>query len=182
MLSRFTLPIRDLFASNAASVTGAPPPGEFVKGINLGGGSVTVEGQRWESYETALKQGLAIANQGTTITTTIIPTPYAPPDLRRMLNSVICYPETLELTQMLANGSYEVYLWILENYKTDWHSMSVQINGQPVATEVGKLPFGHWVRYGAYHAQVTDNLLTVTLSTGTPTVDAHLMGLSIFRR
>jgi hypothetical protein len=180
MLSNLTLQVRDLFASSAKPIAGALPRGEFVKGINLGGTAVTIEGNLWDSYEQALASGLTIP-EATAITTAIVPVPYAPPPLRQMLNSAVCNPQTLELNQTLPNGTYDIYLWVIENYKTNWHSIQVQLNGQSVATQVGKLPLNNWARYGPYQTTITDGLLTLSLSTGTPTVDAHLMGLSMFR-
>jgi hypothetical protein len=177
LLVQIPLRLKDL---TGAKPVLAPTTGEFVKGINLGGEAVTLAGQRWESYSSALANGLTVP-QAQSAATQITPQPYADPALRSLLNTVIYRPETLEISQSLANGSYEIYLWLMENYQTHWHRLELQINGQPVAQDLCYLPFGTWQRYGPYSATVSDAALQLSLSTGNSEVDAHLMGLSIFR-
>lgn len=179
MISRFVDRLKDLLPGHSEAPTSVPP-GEFVKGINLGGEAVTIEGYLWDAYEVALTQGLLIP-EASTHTTDIKPQPAVDRELRKMLNTVVYRRQTLEISQTLANGVYDVYLWIMENYQADWHCLEVKIGGQTIATQVGQLPLGHWVRYGAYPVNVTDGVLQVAIDTNDPKIDAHLMGLSIFR-
>lgn len=158
----------------------APVSGEFVKGINLGGEAVSIQGQRWQSHSSALASGLTLVNPQT-LQTHVLPQPYASREMRQMLNSLVYRPQMLELTQMLPNGSYEIYLWLIENYQSGWHALELGLNGLSVAKNLGQLPVGGWARYGGYAVSVTDGLLQLALSTDRPEVDAHLMGLSIFR-
>ena len=180
MISKLQLWVRDLLTPSDAAVAGAKPQGEFVKGVNFGGEAVTIEGNTWEEYATALFNGLSVPGANV-ITSAIQPQPYAPAHVRKMLNSVIYKAETLEIQQTLPDGSYDVYLWMMENYQTHWHSMEVQLAGKTVATEVGKLAAGHWARYGAYPIDITNGVLQLTISTHNPQIDAHIMGMSIFR-
>jgi hypothetical protein len=180
MLTKLISQLKDLITSDGSAVTPAPE-GEFVKGINLGGDALAIEGNTWDAYSTALTNGLS-APGASGIATSVQPVPYAPPNLRQMLNSVIFKPETLELTQVLPPGNYDVYLWIMENYQTNWHSLEVRLNGKVVATGIGQLAAGHWERYGPYATTVSETALHLTLSTHNPKIDAHLMGVSIFRR
>ena len=158
----------------------APGSGEFVKGINFGGEAVTIQGHRWDAYSQALATGLSLP-EAQTLQTQVLPQPYASRETRNMLNSLVYRPERLELTQSLPNDQYELYLWLIENYQSDWHDFALTINGALVAQNLGKLRVGNWARYGGYAATVTDGTLRMTLSTNRPGVDAHLMGLSIFR-
>lgn len=180
MIGKIVDRFKDLITSDRPTLAGTPPQGEFVKGINFGGEAVTIEGYPWDAYETALAQGLSVPG-ATCISTHVKPTPAAPPDLRKMLNTVIYRRQQLDITQPLPNGSYNLYLWIMENYATDWHSLTLQIDSQPIATEIGKLALGQWKRYGAYPATVTDGKLQVSIVIANPDLDAHLMGMSLFK-
>jgi hypothetical protein len=179
MISNFVDRFKDLLQPNAANL-GSVPSGEFVKGINLGGASVTLESHRWESYEAALAQGLSVP-EATVFTTQIKPTPAGNRDLRQMLNTVVYRSQTLEIRQTLPNGTYDLYLWMMENYQANWHSLEVQVAGQTIATGIGKLGLGHWQRYGGYPVTIDHGLLEMTIATHNPDIDAHLMGFSIFR-
>ncbi|MGG6242276.1 hypothetical protein ACQ4N7_26985 [Nodosilinea sp. AN01ver1] len=157
----------------------AIPEGEFVRGINLGGEAVEIGGDRWLSYPEALAAGLT--TPGTTVATTyLIPAPYPSRGTRTMLNSVIFRSHRLEIEQTLPNGTYDLYLWIMENYQTHWHTLALRVAEQPVATGIGYLPVRGWARYGPYSTTVTNGSLNLSL-TANPNIDAHLMGMSLYR-
>lgn len=155
-------------------------PGEFVKGINLGGDAVTVEGQRWDAYSNALVSGLSVPG-AQVAKTYVVPRPHASSGIRKLLNTVIFKPKTLEISQTLPNGTYSIYLWIMENYQSNWHCLDVSINGKSVAQGIGDFDRGSWAKYGPYPAVVTDSALHLAISINNPDLDAHLMGLSIYR-
>jgi hypothetical protein len=180
MLADFVSRLRDLITPVPVALSGPAPQGQFVLGINLGGEAVTIEGNPWTAYDEALNQGLLIPG-AQTIATSIKPVPYAGRAIHQMLNTAVVKAQTLEISQPLDNATYAVYLWLIENYKSDWHSLEVSLGDQIVATQVGRLPLGSWTRYGPYQIDVLNGLLKLTLSTHDPKVDAHLMGLSIFR-
>lgn len=173
---------KDLFTRDPLRATAESDPaiGEFIKGINLGGKAVTIAGQSWLSDEAARAEGLTTpeANFGTT---NVEPVPYLRRDARQMFNSVIYRRHQLEIEQKLPNGDYGVYLWMMENYQSDWHRLTVSLAGQIVEDNVGQLTLGHWRKYGAYRSTVTDGTLRITVTAQNPDVDAHLMGLSFFR-
>ncbi|HEY9626884.1 MAG TPA: hypothetical protein V6C84_06245 [Coleofasciculaceae cyanobacterium] len=179
MISKFVDRFKDLFSSDEFAI-GTIPSGEFVKGINLGGEAVTLEGQRWAAYESALADGLTVPEANVSATQVKL-NPTGNRDLRKMLNTVVYRSQRLEISQTLPNGRYDLYLWIMENYQTDWHSLEVLVAGQTIATGVGKLALGNWQRYGGYPVTVNQGLLEIALITHSPDVDAHLMGISIFR-
>lgn len=171
------LRLRDLIAPAQEPTL---PGGEFVKGINFGGGAVEIGGDRWLSYPEALATGLA--TPGATVATTYyIPAPYASRGTRTMLNSVIFKTQTLEIEQTLPNDSYALYLWIMENYQTHWHTLELRVAGQSVAQGLGYLPFRGWARYGPYPVTVTEGRLHLSLTTNDPNIDAHLMGMSLHK-
>lgn len=179
MIFNLFVRLKDLFISSAAP-TAPVPQGEFVKGINFGGDAVEIEGQVWESYSKALINGLIVPG-ASAIATSVKPEPAARRNVHAMLNTVICKPETLEISQTLPNGSYEVYLWIMENYQSNWHSLDLSLAGQTVATGIGDLAYRSWARYGPYSTTVTEGSLHLTITTNNAKIDAHLMGMSIFK-
>jgi hypothetical protein len=154
--------------------------GEFVKGINFNGKTVNVDGHSWLSHSQALASGLS-APEAIVTETSVKPHPAVNRNVSRMLNSVICKPQKLEIIQTLPNGSYDVYLWIMENYASNHHSMDVSLGGEIVARDIAKLEVGNWVKYGPYRTILTDGALNLALSTTNPERDAHLMGMAIFR-
>ena len=180
MFAKLNLRLRDILSSTDATSMLPPPQGEFVKGINLGGDRVAIEGHIWESYQDALVGGLSIPG-AESLTTNVLPQPYVKPGVRQMLNTVVYKPETLEIIQPLPNGTYQIYLWMMENYASDWHSLEVRLGNEVVATGIGQLALGQWSRYGAYITTVTDGCLQVAISTHNPKIDAHVMGISIFK-
>jgi hypothetical protein len=156
------------------------PPGQWVMGINLGGPPVEIQGQRWMGYEEAMAAGLKTP-QAQCAKTARLPRPRADPAVREMLNSVIFRPRTLELSQPLPVGSYQVYLWIMENYQSRWHQLQLRMQGQIRAEGLGDLEVKVWQRYGPYAVELQGEDLQLSLDTGKDGVDAHLMGLSICR-
>lgn len=152
--------------------------GTFVTGINLGGAAVAVGGDRWQSYPEALAAGLATPG-ATAADTYLVPQPYAHRGVRAMLNSAIFKKQTLEIEHPLPNHRYDLYLWIMENYQTHWHSLELRVVGQPVAQGLGHLPYRGWARYGPYPIGVADGRLRLSLTAADPNIDAHLMGLSL---
>lgn len=182
MWGKFKLRFQDWLSADPLLVADflEPPTGEFVKGINLGGEAVTIAGNFWLSDEAARAAGL-VTPQVNLLTTNIQPLPYLKSGARRMLNSGIYRRHQLELKQALPNGDYDIYLWMMENYQSDWHCFTVALAGQIVESNVGKLALGQWRRHGAYRTAITDGTLHLVITAQNPDIDAHLMGLSIFK-
>jgi hypothetical protein len=177
LVSQPGLALRDRLTSDSPL---SPPAGEFVKGINLGGEAVVIDGNPWLSYSEALATGLSAP--GVTVAQTYrIPKPHAQGEMRAMLNTVIFKTQTLALEQSLPNGRYDLYLWIMENFQTNWHSLELQVASQPIAQGLGQLSLDGWARYGPYTVAVNEGWLNLALTTHSPEIDAHLMGLSLHR-
>jgi mannan endo-1,4-beta-mannosidase len=156
------------------------PAGSFVKGVNINGGAVTIEGNSWLSYSAALAQGLS-ATGGLPDTKSLTPSPAVNADTAAMLNSLLYSssdPGTITLAQSIANGQYQVYLWVMENYQANSRSFNVKLEGAQVASGIGMLPMNGWARYGPYAAIVGDGALTLDLVgvVGRPMI----MGLAIY--
>lgn len=171
---------KGLSASNTADRASLESQGEFVKGINFNGKAITIEGNSWLSYSDALASGLSIPGAIYT-ESSLKPQPRADRDTKSMLSTVVCKGQRLEIIQTIPNGTYEVYLWIVENHESDYHSIDVSLGGQIVARGIGKLPVNNWAKYGPYRTTVTDGALHLALDTNTPERDAHLMGMAIFK-
>ena len=154
--------------------------GEFVKGINFNGKAITVDGYSWTAYNRALTEGLSVPDSMAT-ETGVKPEPSVNRGMKKMLNTVVCKRHKLEISQSVPNGSYEVYLWIMENYASNHHEMDVILGGQTVDKGIAKLEVNKWVKYGPYATTVTDGSLNLALITTNPERDAHLMGMAIFR-
>ncbi|MBU6228966.1 MAG: hypothetical protein KGQ93_04655 [Cyanobacteria bacterium REEB459] len=153
-------------------------PGKFVQGINFGGPALTIEGDRWLSLGETLTRGLTMADPQTA-RSYVKPNPSTSYSITKMLNTVAFKAKALTLQQSLPDGSYDLYLWLMENYRSDWHSLQVAAGDQVIAPAIGQLKLGDWGRYGPYRVRVEGGSLTLTLTSNTP-ADAHLMGLSIF--
>lgn len=155
-----------------------PPAPGFVKGINFNGGAVTIEGNAWSSYSSALSSGLSVPSGTNLATTSITPSPAADADTTAMLNTALWSSSTFGFSQSLASGTYDVYFWVMENYQSNVRAFDVRLEGGTVASGIGTMPLGNWQKYGPYRVPVTDGALNVELvrSFGDP----HVMGLAIF--
>lgn len=145
-------------------------------GINLNGAAVTVGGNQWRSYSTALSNGLSVTSPKLA-SSSLTPSPPVDADTRAMLNTGIWRGDSLSLAQTLPNGGYSVYLWVLENYRSNHRSFDLAVEGATIDTGLGVLAFQAWERYGPYSVTVGDGSLSIVLvdRLGEP----HLMGLEI---
>ncbi len=152
----------------------------FVMGVNVNGPAVTIEGQQWQSYASALATGLKVTG-GLTDAKMLTPQPAVDADTGVMLNTLLYTDQetgTLALTQPIANGSYSVYLWAMENYRPSARSFEVRLQGQLVSSQVGDLALNQWARYGPYKAVVSDGALRIELRTLRGR--ALLMGFAVY--
>lgn len=136
-------------------------PNQFVKGVNLGGRSVVIDGHRWMSYQEALSNGLSVGKLSTWEHAHFQPT--APPDAgtKTMLQSGVWTNEGIKddpliLKQKLPNGEYKIYVWSNENAYTNMRRLTVYVQGVKVASGISSLPLNGWGKYGPYNARVSD--------------------------
>ncbi|MFN3649694.1 MAG: carboxypeptidase regulatory-like domain-containing protein [Armatimonadota bacterium] len=161
-----------------ASTTMSPQSG-FLRGVNLYGPAVTIEGNRWLSFADAKVQGLSVSGAGTWSGSYSFPlSPSADADTKTMLQSCVYSGSRFNVRQVLANGEYDVYLWTIENYQSNYRSLDIRVEGALVASGLGNLPLGSWRKYGPYRASVKDGALDLEVSRTRG--DAVLMGFALF--
>ncbi|HZG54917.1 PA14 domain-containing protein [Paenibacillus sp.] len=152
--------------------------GGFVKGININGGAVTIEGNAWLSYSAALSSGLTVSTVNTA-TNTRTPSPATDADTTSMLRTEIWRTGNATLNQTLANGNYAVYLWVMEDYQANFRSFDVKLEGTTKG-QIATGAVGSWAKYGPYNVSVTDGSLTLDLVRITG--DILLQGLAIYQQ
>ncbi len=155
-----------------------PPSPGFVQGINFNGSAVTIEGNPWSSYSEALSGGLSVSISPNLATTGVSPNPSTDADTSSMLNTAIWSSDSFGFSQTLADGDYDVYLWVIENYASNARSFDVAMEGATVASAIGHLALGSWTKYGPYRVTVSGGALDGDLVRISG--DPHVMGMAIF--
>ncbi|HYF00581.1 MAG TPA: DUF5605 domain-containing protein, partial [Planctomycetota bacterium] len=169
-----------LLVQDGEPVPPPPPDPNFVKGINFHGSAVTIENNPWSSNAQALASGLSYPAPPNVWTSQIAPVPAVDPDTSAMLNTGIwAQLRNLSFAQTLADGSYDVFFWVLENHQSNFRAFDIRLEGTTVATSVGTMAKGAWRKYGPYRAAVADGDLDVDLIYRFG--DPCLMGMAIFR-
>ncbi|QHW33743.1 hypothetical protein GZH47_25045 [Paenibacillus rhizovicinus] len=168
------------------TVSGSTSSGPaFVKGINLNGAATTIEGNSWISYASALSSGLSVSNATSwsgTYSFSLNPTPDA--TTQTMMQSALYRSappngQGFSLNQTIANGSYQVYLWTIENYQSNFRNEDVKLEGTTVATGIGDLALGSWAKYGPYSVTVSDGTLNIDILRSTKG-DPQMTGVAIY--
>jgi chitodextrinase len=150
--------------STAVSVTTdeAPDVEEpvFVKGINLNGSTATIEGNTWLAESAA---GIITSTVKRSVSN-ISYKPASDSQTNTMLNRSIYNNNSFSVTQSLLNGDYEVYLWSTENYKPNFRSFHVKLEGKQVTSNpIGSMPLNEWRKHGPYSVTVSDGTLNLEL-------------------
>jgi lysophospholipase L1-like esterase len=188
----FTYCARATDASGAAAFSGNVSVSDdfvFVRGVNLNGPALTIDGYPWLAYSNALASGLSVSGNVTPFDNGV-PYPFvlSPPtdnETDTMLRSAVYRSPAPDgggftVTQAVSNNFYAVYLWLVENNTNNFRDMNVRLEGELVASGIGDLPRGQWQRYGPYGATVTDGALDIEVlrvSKGEPI----LYGFALFR-
>ena len=132
----------------------------------MNGPAVTINGNLWLSQAAAESDGLSITTddnlQSPNISITVNPT--ADTDTSSMLKKCVWSRGDVNIQQILQNGQYEIYLWMIENHQDNYHSIDVIMEGVSVATGIGLLEYSKWERYGPYTVTVADGVLNIDLS------------------
>lgn len=157
-----------------------PAPGPFVLGINLGGPPLRLGGQAWWGHAEALQRGLECPG-AQTLQRPLEPIPHLGPDWRSLISSGVFRSQTLQLSLPVPEGRHGLVLWLAENWQRHWHSLSLRIDGRLVAQRLGELPVGGWETCGPYLLEGPARPLALSLDSGSASVDAHLMGLALYR-
>lgn len=161
--------------------TPTPPldnAGQFIKGINFNGGAISIDGNPWLAESNANVTVSAIkrfANGDVTFA------PQTDNLTNSMLNTSIYNSISFNVNQTLANGSYEIYLWSEENYKANFRSFHIQLEGaQVTGSPIGTMPLNEWRKYGPYPVTVQDGVLNMNVVKVTG--DPQLVGMVIYKK
>lgn len=139
------------------------PPGTFFRGINVNGNAVTINGNSWLSHTNAVAQGFSTANQ--TFRNPRLYSPFVDDDTNTMVGEGIwCSGCDVNFSQVVSNGSYDIYLWMIEDYQSNYRSSNAIVQGAQLASGIGRMPLNTWQRYGPYPATVTNGVLSVRLA------------------
>jgi hypothetical protein len=140
----------------------------FVEGINLRGPAVTIDGNQWLSYREALSSGVNVYSTDTTTAPKpqILDWNPAPvdSDYYHMIGTSLFRNKNDSLTIPVSNGQYDVYVWMIEDYKDNARYSSLSLEGNLVSSSVGLLSVNTWQKYGPYAATVTDDSLNVVVT------------------
>ncbi|MFP5341650.1 MAG: lamin tail domain-containing protein [Candidatus Limnocylindria bacterium] len=168
-----------LFDPSGRRVSSWPTPTRtFALGVNLNGPATEVFGRPLRSYRAALSQGLSVASPNLS-TNDVAPQPAVTDDVAAVLETAAWKQGTLSLRQSIANGTYEVYLYTIEDYADQHHTFDVRLEGRVAANDIGRLPRGEWRRWGPYPTTVSDGALSIQLE---PEVNSvHLMAFEVFK-
>ena len=169
-----------------------PQVWEFLAGVNLNGGEVAVDGGNWLSDAKAQSEGLKVEADGKEgpverKNSAQQPIGYVSgPGLQGMLMSKVSVSNAkLSLRWPQENGSYQVFLWMMEDEADSARSLRLNVQSKPLATELGRgQTLGSWDRFGPYPAEVKDgslNLLISANSKGFQSREAHLSGFAVYR-
>jgi|GEM_PF-339749 Protein of unknown function (DUF1593). len=150
----------------------------FVKGINLNGADVTIDGNSWISYSTAQSNGFSTTSVST-FSNSITWSPAVDANTNTMLNSVIYKSAgNSSMSQTIANGNYKVYFWLTENYADNARSEDIVIEGNTVAKGAGMMAKNTWAKLGPYNVTVSDGVLNIDFVRISG--DPQCSGLAIF--
>lgn len=173
---------RHLFRARAVTTDGregfSPPVkvlavGPFQSGVNLNGGSVLVDGNLLQSEADAVEDGFVTSNARPVTTSgdpTLYPVPDAPTTIllgNQLLLSGSVPDAPLGLSHPVPGGYYDVFLFVVEGQTSHSRDMVVSLEGETVATGIGDLAKGEWLKYGPYRTHVVDGKLDMSLEKDT---------------
>ncbi len=150
----------------------------FILGVNIGGTSgVTIDKHAWLSEDDAKKKGMKInsANRLFKTKTNVTPIPAVGTDTNTMLNSVRWAQKDWNIKYPMPNGTYSVSVWIMENYKSNFREIDVNVEAQ-TKQAIGALAKGHWKKYTYTNVNVEDGELDIALHGNN---DVHIMGFEV---
>jgi lysophospholipase L1-like esterase len=185
----FSFVVNDGEQDSAPGVVSITVKAPFLRGINLRGPAVVIEGDPWLSYSNALATGFTnltglTFDNGGPYSFPLTPTPDTNTALM-LQTGLISFTTTngqgVRFNQGVTNGQYQVYFWLLENFQSNSRSMDLRLEGLQVANNVGNLPLGAWQRVGPYNTTVSDGVLNMEVvrrTNGSPQV----FGVAIHRR
>ncbi|MEC0264378.1 glycosyl hydrolase [Paenibacillus anseongense] len=181
---RFLVKAKDAAGNNSAftpplTVTTDAIYTGFVRGINFGGASVTMDEQAWLAGDNVLFT--YSSNTKTYVNSpAITPVPAVDSVSSVILNSKIYASESsFTVAQALSNGNYQVYVWSLESSQTNPSAFDLVLEGSQVTTApIGILALNSWAKYGPYGVTVKAGVLNMEVRRVIG--DPSLAGMAIY--
>ncbi len=144
----------------------------FLRGVNLAGSAVTIDGNAWQGSTAAnyRHNGASFANQSVALT------PSTDTARATMIRSSV-YSRSLAIDLLaVAAGDYDVFLYVWEDNFTQTYDVAVE--GRVVAPGFVSGGAGSWRKLGPYPVSPTDGTVSITTSGG----DANVSGIELWRR
>lgn len=138
-----------------------PTPGPtFVKGVNLNGPQLVVNGKTFLSEADA-----GATNDGSTMSKPLIAlSPATDAATAELIHSAVYKFTPLTIRVPVTNGSYQVYIYTWEDTLSVTYSVTVE--GVLAASNLASGSPGAWRRLGPYAASVSDGTLTIVVTGG----------------
>ncbi len=162
-----------LLAGLAWPVAGRAEEAKFLRGINLGGPAVTIDGQAWEGSEAKSFQasGKTFENQQVTLK------PTTDGERARMIRSSVWGDKVdVELREVPA-GAVQVFLYVWEDNNNE--RFNVLVNDQVVVEAFESGAAGMWKKLGPFPAHSVDGKLKISARAASHGA-ANLSGIEIW--
>ncbi|NQV26540.1 MAG: DUF1553 domain-containing protein [Rhodopirellula sp.] len=159
-----------LCLQNSCSDTfAAELPPTFLRGLNLNGPSVTIDGNHWDGKEAKnyTSKDKSFENQSVELV------PATNPERAKMLRSSRWGGNRIELTG-IPKGTFTIFLYVWEDNNPETYSVSV--NGREVQRNYNSGSQGKWEKLGPWVVQVTDGRIVLTSHGGA----ANFSGIEIW--
>ena len=152
-------------------------PPEFLRGVNLGGNDVVIQGNNWLSQRKAVNAGFSLKGN-IEVELSDKKTKKKADDgaeMALMLNSNVWAKDSLTLTQVVPNGEMEVTLWIVgvETLSV----VQLAVGEQTLAMAPVSLGGGAW-RVGPIPAEISNRQCVVTVKSGLKVAGIQYQALS----
>jgi hypothetical protein len=149
----------------------AEPPAEFVRGINLNGPALTIDGRLWESGDSPNFQ-----SQDQAFETQDVPlVPPTDPERAMMIRSSRWNGSVNMTFNGLGEGVYQLFAYVWEDNNSERYNVSV--NGREVVHDFNSGAAGEWHRLGPWKATAESGAIRVTTQGGA----ANFSGVEIWK-
>ncbi|SMB92714.1 hypothetical protein SAMN00120144_3658 [Hymenobacter roseosalivarius DSM 11622] len=151
--------------------TPAPTVAQLYRAINMNGGAITLDGNKWEASNGAANlqiSGTLFSNQNVKLRSN-------PDDIRaQMIRSSVGSRNVKVQLANVPNGVYSVYVYVWEDNKPERFSLA--LNNKTVLTNYNSGTAGNWDKIGPLAVTVSDGMIQLTSTGG----DANISGLEVW--
>ncbi|MBC6607468.1 T9SS type A sorting domain-containing protein [Hymenobacter sp. BT188] len=157
----------------APAPTPAPAPAiaQLYRAININGGAITLDGNKWEASTGATNlqiSGTLFSNQNVKLRSN--------PDATRaqMIRSSVGGRNVKVQLANVPNGVYSIYVYVWEDNKPERYSLA--LNNKTVLTNYNSGTAGNWDKIGPLAVTVSDGFIQLASSGG----DANISGIEVW--